>query len=265
MQASLFAVVSILVILLSTVSFVLSTIPRWSGSKEQAIFNGIEVVSIAFFTAEYGGRLLTSSKPAAFVCAPSNLLDLVAFVPYFVERGLLKSGDVLESHNLGATRLVRIIRLARIFRLIPASAAADNLSIVFAALRESADMLGVLVFLLSIATVIFSTCMYFSEKRVANGSLYSKGFGPPHGSPFASIPASFWWCIVTLMTVGYGDVVPVTDAGKVVAGLTMVASFIILALPSRWWAPTSRSSGLCSRRRRCRRAAPPTARRTSGC
>ena len=76
--------------------------------------------------------------------------------------------------------------------------------------------------------MLFSTLIYFCEKGVWEGGDPLDAHG---GDPFASIPRSFWWCMVTLMTVGYGDAYPVTVPGKIVAGLTMIASVIITALP----------------------------------
>jgi hypothetical protein len=203
-------------------------------SASQAAFDHVEVICIAFFTAEYGIRLLTSPEPLRFVRQPANLADLAAIAPYFVEQGLKAHGGLSSASGaeLGRARLVRIIRLVRVFRLFRMGHRSDKLQVVVRALSESADMLAVLLFLLSLAMILFSTLIFYAEEGHAplakEGKKGTVGGG---GAQFASIPAAFWWCIVTLMTVGYGDVVPVSAEGKLVAGLTMVASFIILALP----------------------------------
>ena len=93
------------------------------------------------------------------------------------------------------------------------------MQVVGTAVMESMDMLGMLMFLLILSMVLFSTLAYYAE---LSGDVKDD---------FPSIPATFWWCIVTLMTVGYGDVIPVTPLGKLVASVTMIASIIITALP----------------------------------
>eukprot|EP00854_Cymbomonas_tetramitiformis_P011713 gene11713-13828_t len=94
------------------------------------------------------------------------------------------------------------------------------MQVVVSAVWDSMDMLGMLGFLLLLSMILFSTLIYYCENGVVD-----------EPDPFRSIPSSFWWCIVTLMTVGYGDVVPNTTSGQLVASLAMLASIIILALP----------------------------------
>ena len=103
-----------------------------------------------------------------------------------------------------------------------------KLEVAAAAVGDSMDMFAMLIFLLLLALVLFSTLIYFCEK----GQWEPTDPLDAHaGDPFASIPRSFWWCMVTLMTVGYGDSYPVTIEGKIVASVTMIASVLIMALP----------------------------------
>jgi hypothetical protein len=221
------------VVLLSCVSFVIETLQQFQNRRAQDAFDEIEVFCIAFFTAEYGLRLLTAPAVLHFMRRFANLADLAAILPYYIERICRASGD----DNLGAdpggyarARLVRIVRLVRLFRLVRVSQRNEKLRVVVEALAESADMLAVLLFLLGIATVIGSTLMYYAEEGLTRPLRPGE---PPvmGGANFHSIPDAFWWCIVTFMTVGYGDVVPVGSEGQLVAAVVMVASFIILALP----------------------------------
>ena len=152
-----------------------------------------------------------------------NWVDLVAIAPFYVELILSATPG---AKNLQNTNIIRIVRLARVFRVFKLGARIERLQIVAGAVRDSADMLLMMLFMLVIATILFSTLIYFCEN-----SAYHPSRSIYVSTAFDSIPQSFWWCIVTLMTVGYGDVVPSTNAGKAVASLTMVVSFIILALP----------------------------------
>ena len=161
------------------------------------------------------------------LCAGTmNLVDLCAIVPFYLEIMILV---LVGSGGGGApTGVLRLFRLFRVFRVLKLGARMKKLEVVASSVFDSLDMLAMLVFLLALALVLFSTLIYFCEKGVWEGSDPLDAYG---GDPFASIPRAFWWCMVTLMTVGYGDVYPATVAGKVVASLTMIASVIITALP----------------------------------
>ena len=233
LQAYACSLVTVAVVLLSCVSFVIETLQQFQTRRAQDVFEKLEVFCIAFFTAEYGLRLLTAPALLPFVRRFANLADLAAILPFYIERILRAAGVIYLGNDPGGyarARLVRIVRLVRLFRLVRVSHRNEKLRVVVTALTESADMLAVLLFLLGIATVIGSTLMFYAEegheRALRPGEPPSMG-----GVQFHSIPDTFWWCIVTFMTVGYGDVYPVGPEGQLVAAIIMVASFIILALP----------------------------------
>jgi hypothetical protein len=100
------------------------------------------------------------------------------------------------------------------------------------ALTESGDMLLLMIFVISLLTLIFSTLMYAVEQGDLDGALGyyvregepgTNDDGTPRRSPFDSVPSGFWWAIVTLVTIGYGDDYPITPIGKVIAGVLMIA------------------------------------------
>lgn len=258
----------VLVIALSCATFILETVPEFGSASAQAVFENVEVFCISFFLVEYVLRIGSSAQPLRSMMQPASLLDLVAIAPYFIERCVIAgNASYRSSHRtpqLDTLRIVRIVRLVRVFRLkqaltLVAGNNDNHLSVVLSALRQSADTLGVLLFLLLIAVLLFSTLIFFAERN-SGAQVHYPGSNPQHPTPaFTSIPDSFWWCIVTILTVGYGDTVPVSYAGKTVAGLCMVSSLAIMALPisvvganfSQQWLLHRETAALASRTRTC--------------
>ena len=149
-----------------------------------------------------------------------NVIDVLSVMPFYIEAGLELSGVSFDrlSNVRGALltlRILRVLRVARIFKLAKYSGGLQSFG---QTLRASYREIGMLMLFLSTTIVLFSTTVYFLEKDVAD-------------TPFTSIPATFWWCIVTMTTVGYGDMTPVTVGGKLVASLTSVSGVIVLAFP----------------------------------
>jgi len=138
------------------------------------------------------------------------------------------------------TRIIRIMRLVRVFRVLKLGGRYGKMQVVVKAVQESMDMLVMMMFLLALCIIIFSALVFFAERGTWNETLqryvrpdevYFDASDDPIPSPFPDIPRSFWWCMVTLMTVGYGDAVPITVLGKCVAACAMVVSVLIMALP----------------------------------
>ena len=210
-------------IVVSTTSFILDTRPEYEGHLALWV---IEVFCIIVFTIEYVVKLATAPQRLEFVRHPMNVIDFAAIAPFYLELIInAVSGD--NGSNV-PTGLLRLLRLFRVFRVIKLGTRMKKLEVVAAAVGDSLDMFVMLVFLLLVALVLFSTLIYFCERGVWVGEDAVLALA---GDPFASIPRSFWWCMVTLMTVGYGDSYPATAEGKVVACVTMIASVLIMALP----------------------------------
>jgi hypothetical protein len=210
-------------IIVSTTSFILDTRPEYEGHVALWV---IEVCCIIVFTIEYLVKLATAPRRLEFARQPMNVIDLAAIVPFYFELIMIAvSGG--DGSNV-PTGLLRLLRLFRVFRVLKLGTRMKKLEVVAAAVGDSLDMFVMLVFLLFLALVLFSTLIYFCERDVWVGEDAVLALA---GDPFASIPRSFWWCMVTLMTVGYGDSYPATIEGKVVASVTMIASVLIMALP----------------------------------
>ncbi|MGF6707097.1 ion transporter [Pseudomonas frederiksbergensis] len=160
------------------------------------------------FAIEYGLRLYCSPKPLRYAFSFYGLVDLLAIVP-----GIL----ALYYSDAQYLLIIRIIRMLRIFRVLKLSPYLKQANYLMTALRGSKQK--IVVFLLSVSTLVtvFGTLMYVIE-------------GPEHG--FTSIPKGIYWAIVTLTTVGFGDIVPRTPLGQVVSSLVMITGYSIIAVPT---------------------------------
>lgn len=160
------------------------------------------------FAIEYGLRLYCSPRPLRYAFSFYGLVDLLAIVP-----GIL----ALYYSDAQYLLIIRIIRMLRIFRVLKLAPYLKQAHYLLDALRGSKQK--ILVFLLSVCTLVtvFGTLMYVVE-------------GPEHG--FTSIPKGIYWAIVTLTTVGYGDIVPKTVIGQVISSMVMITGYSIIAVPT---------------------------------
>ncbi|MBP5096702.1 ion transporter [Pseudomonas protegens] len=160
------------------------------------------------FAIEYGLRLYCSPRPLRYAFSFYGLVDLLAIVP-----GIL----ALYYSDAQYLLIIRIIRMLRIFRVLKLAPYLKQAHYLLDALRGSKQK--ILVFLLSVCTLVtvFGTLMYVVE-------------GPEHG--FTSIPKGIYWAIVTLTTVGYGDIVPKTVIGQMISSMVMITGYSIIAVPT---------------------------------
>lgn len=206
----------IVLILLNVVAGILHSV-SWVERDYDTLFWFFEATSIAIFTLEYVLRLwcVTSSQRGRFkhpiwgrlrhMVTPFALIDLAAILPF-----LLHAALGIDLRVLRALRLLRMLKLTRYY------SAWQTLSAVFIQQRRSFMMAG---FLMAIVLVLSASFMYAIEH---------------HAQPekFADIPSAMWWAIVTLCTIGYGDVTPVTTLGKVFGGFISILGLVMYALPA---------------------------------
>lgn len=214
---------SISFILVSIVGLSLSTIPEFeefdesnnpTDNDELAL---VETICIAWFTSEYALRFLASPNKWHFFKGALNVIDIIAIMPFYVSlilTELNKSSDTFSE----AKRIVQIFRVMRMLRILKLARHSTGLQTLGSTLKNSWRELGLLLLLLSMGVLIFSSLVYFAEHEMEQ-------------SPFLSIPAAFWWAIVTMTTVGYGDMVPATVFGKIVGTGCSICGVLVIALP----------------------------------
>jgi len=200
----------------NVLAVILETVP--SLSQYSGFFSTFEVVSVAIFTAEYLARVWACISDERyrgnvrgrfrFIVSPMALVDLAAILPFYL--------PALLPVDLRVLRALRLLRLLRVLKFGRYSGALRSLGAVFRAKKEELVITSSVVFLL---VVLASSAMYFVEHEA-------------QPEMFSSIPASMWWAVATLTTVGYGDTYPVTVLGKVLGAVVAVLGIGMFALPA---------------------------------
>ncbi|CAM9515046.1 voltage-gated potassium channel regulatory subunit KCNF1-like [Lampetra fluviatilis] len=221
--ARLLAIVSFALVVISSVVLCLSTIPEMQTVDaagrhvEHPTLNVIETVCIVWFTLEYLLRLLAAPHKLRFAVSFMNVIDVLAVMPYYIGMALTDLGEDANglSNMQQAIQALRIMRIARIFKLARHS---SGLQMLTYALKGSFRELNMLLFYLAVGIFLFSALGYTVEQ-----------YHPE--TLFTSIPHSFWWAIITMTTVGYGDIYPKTNLGKLNAAISFLCGILAIALP----------------------------------
>ena len=207
----------LLLIAANVLAVMLETVPDW-GTRFAGVFHAFELVSVAIFSVEYVGRLWTAPLDPKyrqdravvgrlrFAARPLLVIDLLAILPFY----LVALGVTLD------LRFLRALRLVRLFRLTRYSKGAEAFGRV---LKDRQDKLVIATSANFLVLVIASSVMYYIEH-------------PAQPDVFSSIPATLWWGVVTLTTVGYGDVVPATALGQLVGSVVAVLGIGMFAMPA---------------------------------
>lgn len=194
-------------IFFSVIVVVLESIPE-IGTKYREVFVIIEWIITILFSIEYVLRIFVSPKPFRYIISVWGIIDLIAILPSYL------SLFVVGYHYLLIIRIFRILRIFRVLKLVKFTREAQLL---FQALKSSSYKISVFLFaILSIITLL-GTLMYVIE-------------GGERG--FTSIPQSIYWAVVTVTTVGYGDIVPQTNLGKLLSAVSMIIGYAIIAVPT---------------------------------
>ncbi|PWS33106.1 ion transporter [Pedobacter paludis] len=172
------------------------------------LFKTLELIYSVLFTIEYILRLISIRKPVKYVFSLLGIIDLIALIPSY-----------LSIFFIGAQSLLvfRALRLLRVFRIFKLGHFLTEINFLTQALKGSVRKISIFLLTVLTITVILGSIMYLVEKR-ENG--------------FSNIPESIYWAIVTITTVGYGDISPVTPIGKFVASVVMLIGYAIIAVPT---------------------------------
>ncbi len=204
----LFDVVLLIVIIISVILVLLESVPAFGGKyAEEFIF--AEWIITIFFTIEYVLRIIAINKPTKYIFSFYGIIDFLSTVPLYLTF-LLPGGY----NALLAVRSLRLLRVFRILKITRFIGEADKLS---KAIKSSLPKILVFLFAVLVISIIMGTLMYLVEGA---------------DSGFVSIPVSIYWCIVTLTTVGFGDIAPVTPMGQFLATIIMIMGYGIIAVPT---------------------------------
>ncbi|KAK2866578.1 hypothetical protein Q7C36_002634 [Tachysurus vachellii] len=221
--AQILASVSVIFVIISMVILCASTLPDWDTAKNNTVEEHriIEAVCIGWFTAECIVRFIVSRDKCEFVRRPLNIIDLLAITPYYVSVAMTGlTGENPQLQRAGVT--LRVLRMMRIFWLIKLARHFLGLQTLGLTLRRCYREMVMLLVFVCVAMAIFSALAQLLEHGLDLES---------SNEDYASIPAACWWVIISMTTVGYGDMYPITMPGRVLGGVCVVSGIVLLALP----------------------------------
>lgn len=193
-------IASVTLVLLDTVS---SINARWGG-----LIHVLEWIFTVIFTLEYGLRIYCSTHRWQYARSFYGIVDLLSVLPSYL---------ALFFPGANFTLIIRVLRLFRIFRVLKLLRYLSEGNLLLKAMMQSSRKVFLFFFSVSLIIMVLSAIMYMVE-------------GPKNG--FSSIPKSIYWTIVTITTVGYGDITPKTELGQAIAALTMLIGYSIIAIPT---------------------------------
>ncbi|MEO7916073.1 MAG: ion transporter [Dokdonella sp.] len=202
-----FDLLLILTIIASVAVVMLDSVTSIKANWHEALFFAEWAFTI-IFTVEYAVRLATVKKPARYATSFFGIIDLLAILPAYVSL-IFTGGTYLL--------VIRVLRLLRIFRVLKLVEYSSEAGVLITSLLRSRHKIFIFICTLITITIIFGALMYVIE-------------GPEHG--FTSIPTGMYWAIVTMATVGYGDLSPATSLGRLITSVLVLIGYSIIAVPT---------------------------------
>lgn len=202
-----FDIVLVIAIILSVLAVMLNSVASIHAKWGIQLFYFEWLITI-IFTLEYIARVVSVSKPTGYIFSFLGIIDLLSTLPSYI---------ALFMTGASYTVALRLLRLLRIFRILKLAYYLEESAVMAQALAASRRKLLVFLFTILLLVMILGTIMFVVE-------------GPENG--YSSIPESIYWAIVTLTTVGYGDIVPRTAIGQVIASVVMILGYAIIAVPT---------------------------------
>ncbi len=203
-----FDIILLLLIVTSIIIVMLETVDAYH-QKYHQFFNYAEWIITGLFTLEYIARIIAIKKPTSYIFSFYGIIDLLSTIPKYLAIFFAGANALLALRSL---RLLRVFRVLKLARFVGES---EHL---MKALKASRAKISVFLLAVLSLSVILGTLMYLIEGNQDSG--------------FDSIPHSVYWAIVTLTTVGYGDIAPITATGQFIASLIMILGYGIIAIPT---------------------------------
>ncbi|MEW5675757.1 ion transporter [Flavobacterium enshiense] len=203
----LFDLILLAVILLSVLLVMLESVEKLDAKYHSFIIISEWIITISF-TLEYILRIICNRKPLNYIFSFYGIVDLISILPMYL------SFFIPGSRMLSVIRALRLLRLFGILNLVHFTGQESQLKL---AIKASRTKIIVFVYFVLIVSILLGAVMYVIEGKE---------------SGFTSIPVSIYWCIVTLTTVGYGDIAPVTTLGQIIASCIMIMGYGIIAVPT---------------------------------
>ncbi|XP_075060259.1 voltage-gated potassium channel regulatory subunit KCNG3 isoform X1 [Mixophyes fleayi] len=233
LAAQILAVVSILFVIVSMVVLCASTLPDWKTAENRSVEEQrytaslwapsgiIEAICIGWFTAECIVRFIVSKNKCDFVKRPLNIIDLLAISPFYISVFMtILTGENPQLQRAGVT--LRVLRMMRIFWVIKLARHFIGLQTLGLTLKRCYREMVMLLVFICVAMAIFGALAQLLEHGL---DLETKN------EDYSSIPAACWWVIISMTTVGYGDMYPISVPGRILGGICVVSGIVLLALP----------------------------------
>ncbi|KAK2851882.1 hypothetical protein Q5P01_008158 [Channa striata] len=232
LPGKVFACLSVLFVTITAINLSISTMPavreeEEAGTCSQMCYNIfiVETVCVAWFSLEFSLRFIQDRSKLTFLRQPLNLIDVVAILPYYItlvvdntskgEKRLGSGSTYLDKVGL-VLRVLRALRILYVMRLARHSLGLQTLGLTA---RRCTREFGLLLLFLCVAIALYSPLLYLIENEMATTQ------------EFTSIPATYWWAVITMTTVGYGDMVPRSIPGQVVALSSILSGILLMAFP----------------------------------
>lgn len=202
--------ITLLILIAASVVVVMLESVESVAAQYATLLHGLEWAFTILFTIEYVTRIWVVRRKKKYIFSFFGIVDLLSILPTYIDFLLAGSGHFI---------IVRILRMLRMFRILKMAEHMGDAHVLINALNASRPKIAVFIFSLMAIVCIEGTLMYIIE-------------GGVEGTGFTSIPQAVYWGIVTVTTVGYGDIAPVTILGKMLASVMMLTGFAIIAVPT---------------------------------
>lgn len=203
----LFDLILLALILLSVILVMLETVKGFD-AKYHNYLVALEWIITVFFTIEYALRIITLKKPKTYIFSFYGIIDLIAILPMYLSFFIVGSN---------VFSVIRALRLLRLFKILNHPQFSNQSTHLRDSIIASRGRILVFMYFMLISCIIIGSVMYVVEGESAG---------------FTSIPVSIYWCIVTLTTVGFGDITPITPLGQFIASFVMIMGYGVIAVPT---------------------------------